>query len=353
MRRGPAIVAVAVVLLAVLVVRRDGSGPQLLAPADSIAGYKVVYRVEAYAQGTEVSRREIGVRRPAASSDLTYPEGATEPVSGFVSTGSQLFGKNGDATLDYGGLPVLAAPGDYRLGPVIADLQRLGLARKRGAKRIAGRSCTEYRFGAPLGDPIKAQEDGEHADLCIDGVGLVLLERWSLNGRRLRETKAVHVDLTPPPPASFIPPPGDVKPNPSGVSTVTRLSTDQLPETGLPHWVAREPMWGFALSSRLRATTTSAASGSVQVSDILYVDSYVRGHDAFEVLHRELSSSGPPAPGAERVHAGKLGAGEVSFGVSGASISFAAGKWVVTVRGPFDVARLRAFAAGLESRGPR
>ena len=46
----------------------------------------------------------------------------------------------------------------------------------------------------------------------------------------------------------------------------------------------------------------------------------------------------------------RLGSGAVSLSDAGASISFQAGKWVVTVRGPLDVAHLRAFSGALRLR---
>ena len=150
--------------------------------------------------------------------------------------------------------------------------------------------------------------------------------------------------------ASFAVPPGPVTPNPTDVGAVQVLSISKVPATGLPYWVAPAPPWGFELTRRSRAITTSSAGGGPEVTDIAYIDSYTRGSDVIEVVHRELSATGPPGDGVERVDSARLGSGAVNLSVAGASISFEAGKWVVTVRGPFDVAHLRAFSDGLRQR---
>ena len=346
------------VLLLVLVIgvvvfslgRNRGPG-SVSAPPRSIAGFHVVYRIEIHAQGTEVTRREIDVRRPFDSRDLTYAENGTAPVSGFVSAGTRLYGVNGASVLDYGDRVAASAPGDYRFLPILHDLVRLHLAKKAAAGRVAGRTCDVYRFGQPLGDPIQREKAGEYANLCIDRVGLVLSERWYLKGKLLRDMRAVSVEAQVPPESTFAVPSGPVTPNPTDVGVVQPLPLSKVPSTGLPYWVAPAPPWGFALTGRSRVVTTNSAGGAPEVTDIAYIDSYTRGSDVIEVVHRELSAAGPPGDGSERVDTDRLGAGVVSLSGAGASIAFEAGKWVVTVRGPFDVVHLRAFSEGLRQRG--
>ena len=116
------------VLLLVLIVgvvvfslgRNRGPG-SVSAPAPSIAGFHVVYRIEVHAQGTEVTRREVDVRRPFDSRDLTYAENGTDPVSGFVSAGTRLYGLNGASVLDYGDRVAASPP---RRLPLPADPAR-------------------------------------------------------------------------------------------------------------------------------------------------------------------------------------------------------------------------------------
>ncbi|HVV36579.1 MAG TPA: hypothetical protein VHC63_08250 [Acidimicrobiales bacterium] len=345
---------VAVVLaaaLALLVVRHERSQDTALnAPAASLAGFSVEYRVETRAGGTRTETRNVQVRRPFDGRDASFDPTLSLGNSAFVSNGRHLYSQTGTSALDYGER-IGAPPGDYRLEAIAGDLVRLGLARARGTRTVAGRVCRVYRTGAPLGDPFKGATAKEYADLCVGKDGLLLAERWYLNGKLLRDTEATSVDTSVPGDAAFAPPVGDLTANPTSFGAVKELSLTKPPNTGLPYWTARRPPWGFALRSRARTITSSTTSGSPQVTDIAYVDTYQRGHDAITVTHRELSAAGAPPRGVEQVDAGALGAGQVTLTTSGAAIAFRAGKWVVTVQGPFDVAHLRFFAASLRRVG--
>lgn len=323
--------------------------PAVGIPPRSLAGYRIVYRVEAHAPDVEITRREVTVRRPDESSDLTFPDGGTTPISGFVSQGTRLYSVENGGVVDHGDRPSGTAPGDDRLAAVVADLVRLKLARRVGTARVAGRPCVVYRLAGPLGDPIKPIAAEEHADECIDAAGLLLSERWELRGRLVRLTEAQQVDGATPTPDAFQPPALPRRATPTGFTEVQSLPTTRVPATGLPYWVAASPPWGFRLARRARAATTAMTPDGPQIADIVYVDTYVRGPDVITVSHREQSLGSLPA-GSEHVRAGRLGVGVVTFSSAGADLAFAAGKWVVTVEGPFDVAHLRVFAGGLRLR---
>lgn len=325
------------------------SVPAVNAPPRSLTGYRLVYRVETHAPDVQVTRREVAVLRPDSSSDLTYPDGGTDPTSGFVSKGTRLYSVEKGAIVDHGDRPSGSPPGDDRLGAVIADLVRLHLARRVGTARAAGRACVVYRLAGPVGDPVKPIAAGEHADECIDGSGLVLAERWELHGRLVRLTEAVQVDTQAPPAGAFEPPALPRHPTPTGFTDVTILPTSSTPKTGLPYWDSSSPPWGFRLVRRVRAATSAITPDGPQVSDIEYVDTYRRGPDVITVAHREQTLESR-SEGSDHVRAGRLGRGTVTFGSGGADLAFAAGKWVVTVEGPFDVAHLRVFAGTLLPR---
>lgn len=348
-RWGRLIVGGLAIGMVALVVRHERSQqPTLSAPPPSLAGYSITYAVEVHAGATQVNQRSVQVRRPRDSRDATFTDVAAQPDTGFLSNGRHLFGYNGANVLDYGERVTAVAPGDYRLGSILRDLVRLDLARKTPTVRtIAGRSCVVYRFGSPLGDVFKAPSQSEYADDCIDADGLLLAERWYFKGKLLRDTEATHVSTAVPGDDAFAQPTEELKPNPTNFGAVKDLSLAKPPKTGLPYWVARRAPFGFVLRARVRGIASNTTGGSPQVTDIAYIDTYQRGHDLITVTHRELGAAGAPPSGFERVHAGALGRGEVNLSVSGASISFTAGKWVVTVQGPLDVARLRAFAASL------
>ena len=341
------VLAVAVAMVALGACDDGSSRASLPALRPSLEGYRIDYRVEVHAQGTETSERHVQVRRPFDGRDASFNPARTLGSTVLVSNGRHLYGSNGPSVLDYGeriGTP----PGDYRLQPIVADLVRLHLFDKLSrARTVAGRACTVYRTGAPLGDPFKAPRTTEYVDECVDRDGLLLAERWYLHGKLLRDTEATHVDTTVPGDDAFAPPEGDLQRNPTSFGVVEELTRTRPPKTGLPYWVAPRPPFGFALTSRVRAVSTSATTGAAQVTDLAYIDTYIRGHDAITVTHREVGAARAPARGVATVHAGALGAGSVTLSTSGASIAFTADKVVVTVQGPVDIAHLRVFAAAL------
>ena len=64
MTRWRVLLLVLIIGVVALSLGRNRGGGSLAAPARSIAGFHVVYRIEVHAQGTEVTRREVDVRRP-------------------------------------------------------------------------------------------------------------------------------------------------------------------------------------------------------------------------------------------------------------------------------------------------
>jgi hypothetical protein len=103
-----------------------------------------------------------------------------------------------------------------------------------------------HRSGAPLGDPFRAPAADEYVEWCIDGDGLLLEERWFLDGSLLRRTTATVVDASPPPPSSLEPPAGlareenPIGRRPESPSPSTSHPTSAAPATGRPtaRWTA-------------------------------------------------------------------------------------------------------------------
>jgi hypothetical protein len=283
------------------------------------------------------------VQRPFASSDLTFAADSTAPNGGTVATTTGFFVLQTDGVLDFGQRAAGAPPSDYRVTRLLADLRRLHLATPLGSARIAGRPCRTYRFGSPLGDPLVPIGPDEHADLCIDASGLVLSERWERQGQVLREATATSVEDTGVPPVA--PPEGARRPSPLQYGQVEGLARDNRPAVDLPYSDSSRPPSGFPLVLRERLASTGQTAAGPQVSDLAYVDTYVRGTDAIQVTHREQGAE--TAPGIEGVQAGRLGRGRVTVSLTGTSIVFAPPHWSLTVSGPLDVARLTAFAATL------
>lgn len=320
---------------------------------EDLAGYRVVYDVRVHLPtGEESSRREVTVRRPFAGSDLTFADDEDRPQSGTIADGRNVYTIRQDTAFDSGEAPPGSPPGDYRFAPVLDDLVRLDLLDERGDDRIAERDCTVYRSGAPLGDPLRAPSEAEYVDWCIDGDGLLLRERWFLDGKLLRETTAISVETTTPGPDAF-----DVDlptaPSPTGTSTCEELAIDERPDVGeLPYYVAVGDTSGLALESRWRSVTISSVTGVPQVQDIVFVDVYRRGTDVVLVAHREQAIAGEQPDGYDEVGAGPLGEGQVFLSERGAELRFDVDPWVVSVRGTLSVADLAEFASALAPTGP-
>ena len=91
----------------------------------------------------------------------------------------------------------------------VAAMEAMGLVERRGTDGYLGRSCTVYRTGQPpsAGEPT-APGTGERTDICIDDAGLVLHERWEIGGSVVVERTATALELEPDlDPATFEPGP--------------------------------------------------------------------------------------------------------------------------------------------------
>jgi hypothetical protein len=89
----------------------------------------------------------------------------------------------------------MTAGGDVRLAPVVDDAVAAGLLVEREQRDVDGRRCQVYRTGAPVADGLLVKPTvRDHADVCIDGDGLVLEEWWVVDGKPFRQRVAIDVD---------------------------------------------------------------------------------------------------------------------------------------------------------------
>lgn len=98
---------------------------------------------------------------------------------------------------------------DQHPAGAVAAMEVLGLVERRGEEDHLGRTCTVYRTGQPpsAGTPT-APTDEEFTDVCVDGAGLVLHERWEIGGSVVIERTAAALELEPDvDPAAFTPGP--------------------------------------------------------------------------------------------------------------------------------------------------
>ncbi len=97
---------------------------------------------------------------------------------------------------------------DQRPLAVMATMIELGVASLAGAGEYAGRPCTVFATGSPLSSGSVAPPDDERTEVCIDDQGLVLHERWEIDGNVISERTATSVEIDPAiDPAMFDPTP--------------------------------------------------------------------------------------------------------------------------------------------------
>lgn len=96
--------------------------------------------------------------------------------------------------------PPAMAASDVRLDHVLDDLVADGaVLRLDDVQRVAGRACQVHRLGGPVaGGTLTPFADlRDHADVCVDGDGLVLSEVWTADGDVVQRRTAVVVDVDP------------------------------------------------------------------------------------------------------------------------------------------------------------
>lgn len=154
------------------------------------ASYRITYDIVE----NELARTEtVTVRRPYES--LVRSERDGETVSGSATSRARLW----TYLTDREGWLVLQpelhrAAFDQRPLTAMAMAISLGRAEEAGTGTFLGRSCRVFVTGQPLGSSgITAPSDAESTELCIDDDGLVLHERWQIEGSTVVERTATSV----------------------------------------------------------------------------------------------------------------------------------------------------------------
>jgi hypothetical protein len=78
-----------------------------------------------------------------------------------------------------------------------SELTARGVAKRLGARTVAGRRCVVFRFAEPPVGPLKRLGPSDHDDICLTPDDLVLAEDWTLKGTRVLSRVALSVDLHP------------------------------------------------------------------------------------------------------------------------------------------------------------
>lgn len=166
------------------------AGPDVAAPS----AYRITYEV---VENGLPRVEEWTVRRPYESLVLSTRDGVLLSGTSTSRARLQTFLSDED-----GWLPIQPelhrAAYDQHPASAIGVMEVLGLVERRGEEEHLGRACAVWRTGQPpsAGAPTPPTDE-EHTDVCIDGAGLVLHERWEIGGNVVVERTATALELEP------------------------------------------------------------------------------------------------------------------------------------------------------------
>jgi hypothetical protein len=334
-----AVLVAAAALAGILHSRRD---PSPLPAAEGLASYRLAYRVE---QPNQPTRTETRVVRRPFDSRSEQREG-TAVVGGFITNERGLFQRTGDPAPGWRRIEPERhrPPEDDRVLSSLAEALRRGRATFLGTSVVLDRPCWRVRTRNPAGAVAVKPTAGDHAELCVDRTGLVLDERWVVDGQEVRHRAATELTVAPPlaagdfeatPDAGPLP----VSPSATAIRPLTRAQIDALP-------VSLAPPAGFVeLGSVVRER-------SVPGRPILLtaVVRYVRDGLLVEV---ELSDRvGDERVPGDDVSVPGVGTGRLELSVGNSELVLTLGRQLVRVRSA-DLDVLRATAKGLASKPGR
>lgn len=284
------------------------------APADGIVtSYSIRYRtVFADAELDEL----VEVSRPFRSRVDSASSVQISDV-GVLATSS-----DGESWLRIG-VPISVATSDLRPLPALAAVVAEGGALALGESEVQGRSCRRYELGGPVASgaftPIDAVP-GESAEVCIDELGLVLREVWTIDDVVVRTREAVEISFETIGSARFdVPSDAQELSYDDGGGSVRTISPDADPGF-VEYWVPSSTPDGFEFVDRWAVAPPMIDArpddGMPRISDIaLVTDAWQRGPDLL-ILDQGAGKTGiePPwdadDPSTE-VDLGSLGVGHV------------------------------------------
>jgi hypothetical protein len=366
-RRRWFVLAFAVVVLGAIVAYVLRPGPNLRVGSEEIAegsidvasrtpsGYRLVYRVESRA-GDEVvvSTERVWVRRPFESRVESWtgaPPGrrrTNTTVNAFarINTGRAVFA-----------VPPAPAPQDFRLDSNLTEAERAGYVDPRERRRVAGRVCRVYRWGAEGGSGslsrLDEDEPGEYTDSCFDADGLPLEVVTYVDGKLLTRSIVTQVEEGPRLADRLFgvgDPTLEVR---QGGGSVLRVEPDSRPPGDF--WELGEAPRGFERDGRYAVIPPQAGfdDPTQRAGIVTFVsDVWVRGRDVIVVEQGGTLGGRPPFqadPNARKVSAGDLGRGDLAYGLRTSEVRvLLEGGRFVRVHGTVAPSRLLAVARSLE-----
>lgn len=292
------LVTVAVVVLAlgaggVYATTRDSPGGDAVV-GDPPVSYVIEYRT-AHDDGPEVTET-LTVQRPFRSL-LTGAGPDRVSDLGVLATGGD------DQAWSRIEVPVGPALGDAPLLHALDGLPDVVFER-RGTRSVAGRRCEVVRFGGPVTGGVLTplgRTPGEYADICIDGIGLVLAERWVIDDVEVRDREATAVTVAAVDADAFGVPPAAIAVSTDDGGGAVAPADPQAPSGFAEDWYLVRPPPGFHHVGRwavVPPTTSDSAvaeTGRRPVHVALVTDAWTRGPDLV-VLDQGAAVGGAAPP---------------------------------------------------------
>ena len=156
---------------------------------DTPLSYTITYLVKA---GNAVTTDVLTVQRPFASHLTTH---AGDSANGRVL--SQRASELGVLATSSGGawgrlvVPPAVATADLRPDAALDAAVGAGIVKDLGASSVGGRACRRYATATSIAaGTLEVPKREERAEVCIDAVGIVLEERWVIDGEEVRTKRA-------------------------------------------------------------------------------------------------------------------------------------------------------------------
>ncbi|HEX4978899.1 MAG TPA: hypothetical protein VFV35_02430, partial [Acidimicrobiales bacterium] len=300
---------------------REGSRPTE-GPAgfeiSPVEEFRVVYRVDDYAGGDEVtSTEDVRVRRPFESRSERK---RGEPPGGERT--SLQVGRLGLLSLPGGntGTIVVATPpepaaGDFRYDIALDELVASEEVVRREWRKVADTRCRVHRVLEPItsGQPKKWMgDDDNYTDVCVSEDGIVLEELWVTDGQSLRRRLAVDIEDASGLTDEMLEITGQPLPvDQGGGSTV--LVEEGAPAPVEARWRFEPAPAGFTKVGRYAVVPATLGAAPAPAGPAL-VEVWSRGADLV-LLEQGATGPAPPDDVGEQVDLGGLGSGRLVIGL--------------------------------------
>jgi hypothetical protein len=336
-----------------LVVAPWSSGDDQLPVHQSVRSYHVAYEVtDESSDQPVVSNEEIWVRRPFEGRKFSHNGDTGIEITSVVNR--FLYGSISSSDL----VPLTAVTqlnpptGDLRVAHALDALVDKGRLEVGGTREVLGRSCVVIRSKSPLSGGIaQPPADDESTDACLDEHGIVLSERWQLNGKVLRDAIATKVEIDVDLDDALFVVGGDPLPIGQGGSIVSEVTRNSRPWND--YWETDAEPNGYRFVGRFvfLRTDPSAAGSSLTGTVPLQVmaDLYRKGADW--IVIEQGAASALPLPDGVQVDVGDMGRGlfAADVGANILAVRIDALKNLY-IRGPVPEGDLLAFAKRLRPK---